>query len=47
VIVLLQEGRIVQRGSIADLVKRPADPFVTRFVGAQRHFDIRAVEASS
>ncbi|HEY5090296.1 MAG TPA: ATP-binding cassette domain-containing protein [Polyangia bacterium] len=42
VIVLLQEGRIVQRGSIADLVRRPADPFVTRFVNAQRHFDIQA-----
>ncbi|MEP6654515.1 MAG: ATP-binding cassette domain-containing protein [Myxococcales bacterium] len=39
VIVLLQEGRIVQRGSIADLVKRPSDPFVTRFVQAQRRFE--------
>ena len=45
VIVLLQEGRIVQRGSIVDLVQRPADPFVTRFVNAQRTFDIHAVEA--
>jgi osmoprotectant transport system ATP-binding protein len=43
VIVLLQEGRIVQRGAIADLVRHPADPFVTRFVNAQRHFDIGAV----
>lgn len=39
VIVLLQEGRIVQRGSIADLVQRPSDPFVTRFVRAQRRFE--------
>jgi osmoprotectant transport system ATP-binding protein len=38
-IVLLQEGRIVQRGSLEDLVARPADPFVTRFVRAQRHLD--------
>lgn len=47
VIVLLQEGRIVQRGSIADLVRRPADPFVTRFVNAQRHFDIQAAGADA
>ncbi len=47
VIVLLQEGRIVQRGAIADLVRRPADPFVTRFVNAQRHFDIRAAGADA
>ena len=38
VIVLLQEGRIVQRGSLADLVQRPSDPFVSRFVQAQRRF---------
>jgi len=44
-IVLLQEGHIVQRGSISDLVQRPADPFVTRFVNAQRHFDVGAFEA--
>lgn len=35
-IVLLREGRIVQEGTIADLVEAPADPFVTRFVTAQR-----------
>ena len=35
-IVLLREGRIVQRGDLADLVERPVDPFVTRFVNAQR-----------
>jgi osmoprotectant transport system ATP-binding protein len=35
-IVLLRDGRIVQQGSAADLVERPADPFVTRFVNAQR-----------
>jgi osmoprotectant transport system ATP-binding protein len=47
VIVLLQEGRIVQRGSIGDLVRRPADPFVTRFVNAQRPFDLHAIEAGA
>jgi len=38
-LVLLQEGRIVQRGTLEDLLERPADPFVTRFVRAQRRFD--------
>jgi len=35
-IVLLREGRIVQQGTLADLVERPADAFVTRFINAQR-----------
>lgn len=35
-IVLLHEGRIVQSGTFADLVERPADPFVSAFVRAQR-----------
>jgi osmoprotectant transport system ATP-binding protein len=35
-IVMLHEGRIVQRGSIAELVEAPAEPYVSRFVGAQR-----------
>ena len=35
-IVLLREGGIVQRGTLEDLACRPADPFVTRFVNAQR-----------
>jgi len=35
-VVLLRDGRIVQQGSPADLWHRPADPFVTRFVQAQR-----------
>jgi osmoprotectant transport system ATP-binding protein len=34
-IVLLRSGRIVQRGAPADLVARPADPFVTEFLAAQ------------
>jgi osmoprotectant transport system ATP-binding protein len=42
VLVLLQDGRIVQRGSLSDFVSRPADPFVTRFVRAQRRFDALA-----
>ena len=35
-IVLLRGGRIVQRGSLADLVRAPAEPFVTQFINAQR-----------
>lgn len=42
VLVLLQDGRIVQQGSLEDLTTRPADPFVTRFVRAQRRFEARA-----
>jgi osmoprotectant transport system ATP-binding protein len=39
-VVLLREGQIVQEGSPADLWHRPADPFVTRFIQAQRPADI-------
>jgi osmoprotectant transport system ATP-binding protein len=35
-IVLMNEGRIVQRGSISDLRDKPAIPFVTEFINAQR-----------
>lgn len=35
-IVLMNEGRIVQRGSIADLRDRPASDFVSEFINAQR-----------
>jgi osmoprotectant transport system ATP-binding protein len=35
-LVLLREGQIVQRGSLQDLVQRPADAFVTTFVHAFR-----------
>ena len=41
VMVLLEEGRIVQRGTLEDLRRRPASPFVTRFVRAQRTLDLR------
>jgi osmoprotectant transport system ATP-binding protein len=39
VLVLLQAGRIVQRGSLHDFMSRPADPFVTRFLRAQRRLE--------
>jgi osmoprotectant transport system ATP-binding protein len=35
-LALLRDGRVLQEGSLEDLVRAPADPFVTRFVRAQR-----------
>jgi osmoprotectant transport system ATP-binding protein len=35
-IVMMRKGRVVQDGSLEDLLKRPSDPFVTRFIRAQR-----------
>jgi osmoprotectant transport system ATP-binding protein len=35
-VTLMTEGRIVQRGSFADLVRRPASEFVTAFLSAQK-----------
>src|SRR6202011_2773341 len=35
-IVLMNEGLIVQKGSITDLRERAADPFVSEFINAQR-----------
>lgn len=37
-IVLMHQGRVVQQGSIDELVRRPAVPFVSQFVRAQRRF---------
>jgi osmoprotectant transport system ATP-binding protein len=35
-VILLARGRLVQRGKIDELIERPAEPFVTRFVNSQR-----------
>jgi osmoprotectant transport system ATP-binding protein len=35
-IVLMSEGRVVQRGTLEDLRSRPASGFVTEFINAQR-----------
>jgi len=35
-IVLLGSGRIIQQGTLRELATRPADPFVSRFLQAQR-----------
>jgi osmoprotectant transport system ATP-binding protein len=36
VIVLMRDGAVVQRGTLADLVKSPRDSFVSTFINAQR-----------
>ena len=41
-VVLLREGQVVQEGSPGDLWRHPADPFVTRFVQAQRGPEVPA-----
>jgi osmoprotectant transport system ATP-binding protein len=35
-ISVLREGRIVQTGTLEELVERPAEPYVTHFISAQR-----------
>jgi len=35
-IVLMNEGRIVQQGSLADLREKPANDFVCEFINSQR-----------
>jgi osmoprotectant transport system ATP-binding protein len=35
-ILLMRDGRIIQRGTPEDLIDHPAEPFVTQFVSAQR-----------
>jgi osmoprotectant transport system ATP-binding protein len=41
ILVLMQAGRIVQRDTFANLIRTPADDFVTRFINAQRLTDRR------
>lgn len=36
VIALMRDGSILQHGSVQDFVDSPADPYVTRFINAQR-----------
>jgi len=35
-IVFLRDGKVIQKGTINDLLERPADKFVTKFINAQR-----------
>jgi osmoprotectant transport system ATP-binding protein len=46
-IVLMHEGRVVQRGSLDDLERRPASAFVTQFVRAQRRWGDGPAEGRS
>jgi osmoprotectant transport system ATP-binding protein len=46
-ILLMRNGRIVQRGAIKELIDRPAEPFVTQFVSAQRQIVEFAPEGES
>jgi osmoprotectant transport system ATP-binding protein len=46
-IVLMREGRIAQLGSYRDLIERPADEFVSRFVRAQRGLDGEALDGEA
>jgi osmoprotectant transport system ATP-binding protein len=39
-VVLLRDGRVVQRGRLADLARAPAEPFVTQFIAAQRAVEL-------
>jgi osmoprotectant transport system ATP-binding protein len=43
-IVLLRDGQIIQQGAVSDLWQRPADPFVRRFVNAQRGPEVPGME---
>jgi osmoprotectant transport system ATP-binding protein len=35
-VLLLSEGSIVQEGQLQDLIDRPANEYVSRFINAQR-----------
>ncbi len=39
-IVLMTDGKIIQIGTVQDLIKKPANEFVTKFITAQRAFEI-------
>lgn len=44
-IVLLRDGRIVQTGTLQELARDPAEPFVEQFISAQRRPMAQLVEA--
>ncbi|RJS23896.1 ABC transporter ATP-binding protein [Corallococcus sp. H22C18031201] len=46
-LVLMREGRVVQQGALRELEARPADPFVTRFIQAQRPLPLSGDEVAS
>ena len=46
-LVLLRDGAVAQVGTLDDLARRPADPFVSRFVHAHRALQLPGPEAWS
>jgi len=46
-IILLRDGRIVQRGALRALLEQPAEPFVTQFVSTQRQLSEIAEEGNA
>ena len=40
---IMRAGNILQRGTLRDLIRNPADPFVTEFIRAQRQLDAASV----
>ena len=46
-VILLREGRIVQRGTLNDMLTKPADPWVLEFIEAQRGLPRKDEEAES
>lgn len=43
-IVLMRAGRILQSGSLAQMIAKPAEPFVEQFIRAQRsHLDVAGI----
>src|SRR5262249_19255042 len=44
-IAIMQSGRVLQRGSFEQLMQRPADPFVTEFIRAQRFLHVDGGES--
>jgi len=46
-IVLMNDGRVIQQGSLKALIQNPADPFVTRFIHSQSEPWSRLEEMSS
>jgi osmoprotectant transport system ATP-binding protein len=46
-LVLLRDGQIVQQGLLGDMVRNPAEPFVSQFINAQRSPDVLRQEEES
>jgi len=45
-LAIMRAGKVLQRGSLRDLVRNPADPFVTEFIRAQRLLDVADLAAN-